>query len=210
MSASVIAAVRFPVAFAFGLLITSSLFLALWSVTAGTYVYIELEATPVKLDTVRPDSSSPSRRLPPPKPVLEDTRVITDIRVIEGVKEVIRKPVFYLPQVTEVTTPPVITMAQGMDRDAVPSVRVQPDYPQGAATRGTEGWVIVQFNISATGTVTDAVVVDSEPANTFENAALNAVARWRYNPKVEDGVAVERRGLQTIIRFDLDGEQEGE
>ena len=37
----------------------------------------------------------------------------------------------------------------------------------------------------------------------FDDAALKAIARWRYNPKVEDGVAVERVGVQTVIRFQL-------
>ena len=50
----------------------------------------------------------------------------------------------------------------------------------------------------------DAVVVAAEPQKLFESAALKAIGRWRYNPKVENGVAVERVGLQTIIRFEID------
>ena len=42
------------------------------------------------------------------------------------------------------------------------------------------------------------------PHNFFDDAALKAIARWRYNPRVEGGVAVERVGVQTIIRFQLD------
>ena len=54
------------------------------------------------------------------------------------------------------------------------------------------------------GTVKDPVVVDAMPKNIFDDAALKAIARWRYNPKVENGVAVERVGVQTIIRFQLE------
>ena len=50
----------------------------------------------------------------------------------------------------------------------------------------------------------DAVVVASEPGTIFDEAALKAIARWRYNPRVENGEAVERVGLQTIIRFELE------
>jgi protein TonB len=64
--------------------------------------------------------------------------------------------------------------------------------------------VQVQFTITPTGTVTNAVVVNAEPRNIFDDAALKAIARWRYNPKVEGGVAVERVGVQTIIRFQLE------
>jgi len=91
----------------------------------------------------------------------------------------------------------------GQDRDVLPIVRVPPDYPERQAALGVEGWVKVQFSITAIGTVRDAIVVDGEPKGAFDDAALKAIARWRYNPRVENGVAVERVGLQTVIRFQL-------
>ena len=97
-----------------------------------------------------------------------------------------------------------MTMATGSDRDVIPLVRVNPDYPQRALQRELEGWVKVQFTITAAGTVKDAVVVDAEPKETFDDAALKAIARWRYNPKVENGTAVERVGVQTRIVFQLE------
>jgi protein TonB len=98
-----------------------------------------------------------------------------------------------------------MTLSAGSDRDVLPLVRISPDYPPRALARGIEGWVIVQFTISETGTVKDPVVVEAEPSDIFDEAALKAVARWRYNPRVEGGVAVERVGVQTIIRFQLQG-----
>ena len=88
----------------------------------------------------------------------------------------------------------------GQDRDAIPLVRVPPDYPPGL---NVEGWVKVQYSITETGSVRDAVVVDASPKGVFDAAALKAIARWRYAPKIEDGVAVERVGIQTLIRFEL-------
>jgi protein TonB len=64
--------------------------------------------------------------------------------------------------------------------------------------------VKVQFTITTTGTVKDPMVVDADPKNIFDDAALKSIARWKYNPKVEDGAAVERVGVQTIIRFQLE------
>ncbi len=52
---------------------------------------------------------------------------------------------------------------RGVDGDAIPIVRPSPDYPSGARTSGTEGWVQVQFSVTAIGTVRDAIVVASEP-----------------------------------------------
>ena len=94
--------------------------------------------------------------------------------------------------------------AGGSDRGVAPLVRVNPDYPRRALERGIEGWVHVRFTITAAGTVKDLVVVDSEPKGVFDEAASKAVLRWRYNPKVENGVAVERVGEQTLIRFKLE------
>jgi periplasmic protein TonB len=93
---------------------------------------------------------------------------------------------------------------RGVDGDVIPIVRPNPDYPPPALRSGTEGWVRVQFSVTSIGTVRDAVVVDSEPGTTFDDAALKAIARWRYNPRVENGEAVERVGLQTVIRFKLE------
>ena len=93
---------------------------------------------------------------------------------------------------------------RGVDGDAIPLVRPNPEYPAGALGRGLEGWVQVQFSVTAIGSVRDAIVVASEPGTTFDEAALKAIARWRYNPRVVDGEAVERVGLQTVIRFELE------
>ena len=97
-----------------------------------------------------------------------------------------------------------LNISAGSDRDTIPLVRVPPDYPARAVNRGIEGWVLVEFTITGTGSVKDAKVVDSKPATIFNDAALKAISRWRYNPKVENGQPVERRGVRTIIRFDLE------
>jgi protein TonB len=97
-----------------------------------------------------------------------------------------------------------MSLTAGSDTDVLPLVRIAPDYPARAAARGIEGWVTVQFTITPTGSVRDAIVVDSMPNNVFDDAALKAIARWRYNPKIEGGVAVERVGVRTRITFVLE------
>jgi protein TonB len=94
-------------------------------------------------------------------------------------------------------------MAGGSDTDVLPLVRIPPDYPPRALSRGIEGWVRVQFTISVNGSVKDAIVVAADPEGVFDQAALNAIARWRYNPRIVNGEAVERVGVQTEIRFEL-------
>ncbi len=97
-----------------------------------------------------------------------------------------------------------LAAAGGSDRDAVPQVRIQPDYPIQARQKGIEGWVDVLFTVGADGSVKNPVVVNAEPKKIFDRAAVQAVKGWKYNPKIEDGRAVERRGLKVRIRFQLE------
>ena len=89
------------------------------------------------------------------------------------------------------------------DTDIVPLVRVEPIYPQRAAQRGIEGWVEVEFTITPAGTVKNPRVTAFEPSSIFSRAALKAIRKWKYNPKVEDGKAVERSGIKVVLRFEL-------
>ncbi len=90
------------------------------------------------------------------------------------------------------------------DRTATPLVRIPPQYPQRAASRGTEGWVLVEFTITPAGTVSDAVVIDSDPANIFNRSALRAIAKWKYRPKIVDQKPVAQYGMQQLISYELE------
>ena len=87
--------------------------------------------------------------------------------------------------------------------DVIPVVVIRPMYPREAAISGTEGWVKVEFTITETGTVKDPRVVDAQPPRTFNREAIRAILKWKFKPRVVDGVAVERRATQTI-EFSLD------
>ena len=87
--------------------------------------------------------------------------------------------------------------------DIIPVVVIRPMYPREAALNGTQGWVKVEFTITAVGSVKDARVVDSEPARIFDRSALRAILKWKFKPRVIDGVAVERQATQ-VIDFTLD------
>ena len=94
--------------------------------------------------------------------------------------------------------------AGGADRDAVPLVRIDPDYPMQARQRGQEGWVVLEFTISTAGTVKDVEVVASEPGTVFDRAAVQAVRKWKYNPKILDGKPVERPGVKVRLDFEME------
>jgi bla regulator protein BlaR1 len=88
-------------------------------------------------------------------------------------------------------------------QDPVPVARVNPDYPKRALRMGLEGWVKVRYSVDETGAVVDAVVVESKPRRVFDEAAIDAVSHWQYDPKIEDGVPVQYAGGETTFRFTL-------
>jgi TonB family protein len=99
-------------------------------------------------------------------------------------------------------TPIVFGMAQG-DRDLIPLVRINPNYPAGALAAKLEGEVNLEFTIAENGAVKDIFVVEST-APEFEAPAITALQRWRYKPATtDDGQPVEVPGVRTIIRFQL-------
>ena len=89
------------------------------------------------------------------------------------------------------------------DGDAVPMVRVPPQYPERAMQRGIEGRVLIEFTISKSGSVKNPKVIAYEPSKIFNKAALKAVSQWKYNPKIENGNAVEQNGIRISIPFRL-------
>ena len=57
-------------------------------------------------------------------------------------------------------------------------------------SRKTTGFVVLSYNIQTNGKVSDIQVVESEPAGVFDDSARDAVRRWVYEPRKENGVAV--------------------
>lgn len=80
--------------------------------------------------------------------------------------------------------------------------RVSPQFPRRALRGGTEGYVVVEYMINPEGKVFDAVIVDSEPKEVFDKAAITAIKQWQYKAdfaEQEPDVAVAR----TRMHFSL-------
>lgn len=87
--------------------------------------------------------------------------------------------------------------------DIIPVVVIRPMYPREAAINGTQGWVKIEFTITEVGTVKNPRVVDAKPPRVFNREAIRAILKWKFKPRVVDGIAVERRATQ-VIDFTLD------
>jgi periplasmic protein TonB len=77
-----------------------------------------------------------------------------------------------------------------------------PEYPQKAFQQKLSGSVTVEFVVDVNGEPRDARVVDSDPPEIFDKAAITAVKRWRYEPVVVNNVPTEVP-TRMVIRFEL-------
>ena len=79
----------------------------------------------------------------------------------------------------------------------------KPEFPSSARERGIGGWVDVLFTVRVDGTTTDISVSGAEPAGIFEQSAMAAVRRWKYEPVRRGGRAIEQRA-RVRIRFAIE------
>jgi protein TonB len=79
---------------------------------------------------------------------------------------------------------------------------VPPAYPREAERQGLSGWVDVEFTVTSSGATQDLVVRGSQPQRTFDQAAIDAVKRWRFEPVMRNGAPVPQRAA-VRIRFQL-------
>jgi protein TonB len=70
---------------------------------------------------------------------------------------------------------------------------VAPRYPRVAQRRGITGWVDISFTVGTDGSVTAIEIMNSDPADIFDDSASNAVSEWRFEPPMQGGMPVEKR-----------------
>lgn len=155
----------------------------------------EEEVTQLKERTPPEEPPPPDRPPPPPELRLTDQTAKPPAAVLD-----VEVPIITVP-VSTGSGPYIGQWSPGdpaADGDVIPIVRIDPQWPREALIEGTEGWVEVEFTILPDGSVEDPVVTASEPARLFDRNALRAILRWKFKPRVVDGVAVSRRATQRI------------
>lgn len=101
---------------------------------------------------------------------------------------------------TNIGGPGGMNIAEG---DYLPIVRVAPVYPARALSRGLEGYVDLSFTVTAAGTVRDPIILFST-SSLFERAASRAVLKFKYKPRVVDGIPVDVSNVKTRISFQIE------
>lgn len=105
------------------------------------------------------------------------------------------------------------------DGEYIPLFKVQPIYPRRAQERGTEGFSIVSFTITESGTVEDAQAIEGycgdpegpeeemRPCTLFNSASARAALKLKYKPKIVDGKATSVEGVLHRFTFIMADEE---
>lgn len=90
------------------------------------------------------------------------------------------------------------------DGEYLPIVKVSPIYPARAQSQGIEGWVLLKFTVTESGSVRDPVVIEAQPQGIFDESARRAVLKFKYKPRVVDGRPIAVPNVQQLITFKID------
>ena len=184
-----------------GATVTLGLFVTMYNLIKNDAVPVEKDPTPVmpslsyKPPVIDTDHTLPE---PPIKPKIE-----IQPPVERNMEPITTKIIKVIPTIPVITDPNKGVMPVIENNNVLPMVRVNPVYPQSLASRGIEGFVDVVFDVTETGSTQNIEVVYAEPERGFNTAVIRAVSRWRYKPKMQDGVAVKMQGVRERIRFNL-------
>jgi protein TonB len=214
-----VALVRSPMVSAFGLslLVTAGLFWLMHAfMGAKGHGADAIEALPaIDFVRLRRDSQVETleRRKPPPPPPEQPPPPARMKVATESVQQQSAPTPFAMPNLglsANVGGGPFLGEMGGVsgastsmfDGDIIPLQRIAPQYPREAARARITGWVQLEVTVNADGSVRSAKVTDAKPKGLFDAAAVTAVLRWKFKPKIVNGTPVEQRGLQRI-EFDL-------
>ena len=77
----------------------------------------------------------------------------------------------------------------------MPTKTVPPTYPNALKTEGISGMVTVSLTVDEKGNVAN-VVVKKSTRPEFEQPAIDAVSRWKFEPAKKDGKPV---AVQVVV-----------
>lgn len=200
--------VRFSMGLLGGVAITLSLFWSMqYLIDAADQVVTDVEArhwvdfVRVKRDErverrrIKPDKPPPPEAPPPepPAPKLDEIIPSADKFAIPAVQAK-----------TEIALSGGFNLGAS-EGDYLPIVKVAPIYPRRALSRGIEGHCVVEYTVTRLGTVKDVNVVESEcTSSLFKEASVKAAAKFKYKPRVVDGVAIEVPGVRNQFTFRIE------
>jgi protein TonB len=94
--------------------------------------------------------------------------------------------------------------ATGMVREATPRYKINPPprYPRTARRRGAQGTVMLSVYVDTRGRVANLWVFESSGYRVLDNAALEAVKKWSFEPGRKGRITVAM-WVNVPVRFEL-------
>ncbi len=88
--------------------------------------------------------------------------------------------------------------SNGATTDPELIVRVNPQYPSRALSRGIQGATTLRLQVGADGSVGDIEILQSAGDASLDNAARAAVAKWKFKPALQNGQPVASSSVQRV------------
>jgi len=133
---------------------------------------------------------------PPPPPMIERAQADKPSERIASLEGAV--PDFEAPKIDRSDFKIAVS-----DRDAQPLVRIPPVMPPNAEK---SGHCKVRFDVSPDGGPFNVQTTYCSQS-LFKRATVRSVEKWKYQPKIQDGVAVGRTGVESQITFRLADER---
>jgi protein TonB len=95
---------------------------------------------------------------------------------------------------------PLPSPADKADRDAQPLIRIPPLMSRAALDGNKSGHCLLKFDVSKIG-VPKNVRVGYCTDERFRDSSIRSLEKWKYNPAIRAGQAVERKDVVTNIRY---------
>lgn len=132
--------------------------------------------------------------------------------VIEAPKELVPEfqapeldgPVALIPGRFNVAKGSGTKLALGQSGMLVKRVTASPRYPSRALSRGIEGFVDVRFDVTAFGSTENIRIIQAQPEGYFERSVSQAVAKYKYQPAMQDGEPMATPNVTERIRFSIE------
>lgn len=114
--------------------------------------------------------------------------------------------VVIITPITDIQTDIVIDPKGGsLQSSVMPLVKIMPEYPSRAIQRGLEGHCTVEYAVTAMGTTRDVAVVENDcTSSLFYKSSIKAAEKFKYQPRVINGEAIEVKGVKNRFTYTLD------
>ena len=137
---------------------------------------------------------------PPKPPEIPQEMPPQDMDSVDPNAPTINIPPPSVGNVLNIGGPGGMNIAEG---DYLPIVRVAPIYPARALSRNLEGYCDMSFTVTPAGTTIDPFA-EFCTSSLFDRSSQRAVLKFKYKPRVVDGVPQSVSGVKTRITFKIE------